>query len=194
MEDLSLHILDIVENSIAAGASHVEIRVRESRRDDRLSIEIADDGSGMEEETLERAADPFFTSRTTRRVGLGLPLFQQAAKAAGGDFTITSRPGVGTKVSGVFQHSHVDRQPLGDIAQTLLILVVGNPQVEFSYLHQSDDSSASFSTREILAQLGEIPLHSPQGIAAVRKSVEKLREQLKDLASREEGVHAVGNR
>jgi len=194
MEDLSLHILDIVENSIAAGASRVEIRVRESRRDDRLTIEIADDGRGMREETLERATDPFFTSRTTRRVGLGLSLFEQAAKRAGGDFKITSRPGVGTQVTGVFQHNHVDRQPLGDIAQTLLTLVVGNPQVEFSYVHQTGDSSISFSTREITARLRDIPLHSPQAIAAVRKSAEKLREQLKDSASREEGVHAVGNR
>lgn len=194
MEDLSLHILDIVENSIAAGASRVEIRVRESRRDDRLTIEIADDGRGMREETLERATDPFFTSRTTRRVGLGLSLFEQAARRAGGDFKITSRPGVGTQVTGVFQHNHVDRQPLGDIAQTLLTLVVGNPQVEFSYVHQTGDSSISFSTREITARLRDIPLHSPQAIAAVRKSAEKLREQLKDSASREEGVHAVGNR
>ena len=194
MEDLSLHILDIVENSIAAGASRVEIRVQEGRRDDRLSIEIADDGCGMREETLARATDPFFTSRTTRRVGLGLSLFEQAARRAGGDFKITSRPGVGTQVTGVFQHNHVDRQPLGDIAQTLLTLVVGNPQVEFSYVHQTGDSSISFSTREITARLGGIPLHSPRGIAAVRQSAEKLRKQLKDLASREEGVHAVGNR
>jgi anti-sigma regulatory factor (Ser/Thr protein kinase) len=193
MEDLSLHILDIAENSVTAGASRVEIRVRECRQDDRLSIEIADDGSGMREETLVKAADPFYTTRTTRRVGLGLSLFEQAAKAAGGEFKIASSPGAGTEITGVFQYSHVDRQPLGDIGQTLFVLVAGNPQIEFTYLHQAGDSKISFSTREIKAQLGNIPISSPKGVAAVRKSVEKLREQLQRLASSQEGVHAVGN-
>jgi len=194
MEDLSLHILDIVENSIGAGARHVEIRVRESLQDDLLSIEIDDDGSGMREETLEKATDPFFTTRTTRRIGLGLSLFEQAAKRAGGEFTIASRPGAGTKVRGVFQHSHVDRQPLGDVAQTLLTLAIGNPQTEFTYLHRTGDSEVSFGTREIQAQLGDTPIHSPQGLAAVRRSLERVREQVERLAAREEDAHAVRSR
>jgi len=183
MEDLSLHVLDIAENSIAAGASHVEIRVRESRQEDRLSIEIFDDGRGMSEDMLQKATDPFFTTRTTRRVGLGLSLFEQAAKRAGGEFKIASSPGAGTKVTGVFQYRHVDRQPLGDMDQTLLALVVGNPQIELTYLHQAGDSEISFSTREIKAQLGDIPINSPKGISAVRKSVEKVREQVKCSAA-----------
>ena len=176
MEDLSLHVLDIAENSIAAGARHVEIRVHENRRENLLSIEIIDDGRGMSEDMLEKATDPFFTTRTTRRVGLGLSLFEQAAKRAGGEFKIASSPGTGTRVTGVFQYSHVDRQPLGDMDQTLLALVVGNPQIELTYLHQTDDSQVSFSTREIKAQLGDIPINSPQGISVVRKNVEKVRE------------------
>jgi anti-sigma regulatory factor (Ser/Thr protein kinase) len=176
MEDLSLHVLDIAENSIAAGAQHVEIRVKESRQDDLLSIEITDDGRGMGEDMLPKATDPFFTTRTTRRVGLGLSLFEQAAKRAGGEFKIASSPGAGTKVTGVFQYSHVDRQPLGDMNETLLALVVGNPQIEFTYLHQSDDSNVSFSTKEIKTQLGDVPIGSPQGISAVRKSLEKVKE------------------
>jgi anti-sigma regulatory factor (Ser/Thr protein kinase) len=176
MEDLSLHVLDIAENSIAAGAQHVEIRVQESQREDRLSIEIIDDGRGMSEDMLQKATDPFFTTRTTRRVGLGLSLFEQAAKRAGGEFKIASSPGVGTKVTGIFQYSNVDRQPLGDMEQTLLALIVGNPQIELNYLHQADGSQVSFSTREIKAQLGDIPINSPMGISAVRKSLEKVRE------------------
>ena len=172
MEDLSLHVLDIAENSIAAGAKRVDIRVRESRREDLLSIEISDDGRGMNEDMLHKATDPFFTTRTTRRVGLGLSLFEQAAKRAGGEFKIASSPGVGTKVTGVFQLSHVDRQPLGDMNDTLLALVVGNPQIEFTYLHQSDDSETSFSTKELKAGLGGVPVHSPEGISAVRKCIE----------------------
>jgi anti-sigma regulatory factor (Ser/Thr protein kinase) len=178
MEDLSLHVLDIAENSIAAGAQQVEIRVLESRRKDRLSIEILDDGRGMSEDMLQKATDPFFTTRTTRRVGLGLSLFEQAAKRAGGEFKIVSNPGVGTKVTGVFQYSHVDRQPLGDMDQTLFALIVANPQIEFTYLHQTDDSEVALSTREIKAQLGDVAINSPQGISAVRKSMGKVREQV----------------
>jgi anti-sigma regulatory factor (Ser/Thr protein kinase) len=185
MEDLSLHILDIAENSIAAGATRVDIRIRESRRADLLSISIADDGRGMRQDIAEKAMDPFFTTRTTRRVGLGLPLLQQAATMADGDCKIVSRPGEGTRVTAVFRYSHVDRQPLGDLAGTLLTLVVGNPQTEFTCRHQADDSDVFFSTAEIKAELRGAPLHSPAGIAAVRKNLEKLKE---------EDTHAVGSR
>jgi len=177
-----LHVLDIAENSIAAGAKRVDIRVRESRRENLLSIEISDDGRGMNEDMLHKATDPFFTTRTTRRVGLGLSLFEQAAKRAGGEFKIASSPGVGTKVTGVFQLSHVDRQPLGDMNKTLLALVVGNPQIEFTYWHHSDDWQASFSTKEIEAQLRDLPISSPQGISAVRRRLEDVREQVKSSA------------
>ena len=185
MEDLSLHILDIAENSIAAGARRVDIRIRESRQEDLLSIEISDDGRGMSADVLRKAGDPFFTSRTTRRVGLGLPLFQQAARAAGGECRIVSRPGLGTTVTGVFRYSHVDRQPLGDIAQTLLTLVAGNPEMEFTCRLQTDDSDVFFSTAEIEAKLGGAPIGSPAGIAATRNSLKGLREGV---------THAVGNR
>jgi len=176
MEELSLHILDLVENCIAAGAKCVEIRIRENRQEDLLLIEITDDGSGMSEGVLRTARDPFFTTRTTRRVGLGLPLFEQAAKMAGGELRIESRPGAGTKVTGVFKHSHPDRQPLGDVAGTLLSLIVGNPQIDFAYLHQTGGSEISFSSREVKARLGGIPINSPEGIAAVRRSLEKVRQ------------------
>jgi anti-sigma regulatory factor (Ser/Thr protein kinase) len=185
MEDLSLHLLDIVENSVAAGAKCVDIRIRESQQEDLLSIEIMDDGCGMKGEMLEMATDPFFTSRTIRRVGLGLALFEQAAKAAGGECKIASRPGTGTSVIGLFRYSHVDRQPLGDMAETLLALIVGNPQMEFTYRYQTDDSDVTVSTAEIKAQLRGAPIPSPAGIATVRKSLEKLRGG---------GTHAAGNR
>ena len=176
MEELSLHILDLAENAIAAGVKRIQIRIREDRQKDRLVIEIGDDGSGMSEEMLKAARDPFFTSRTTRRVGLGLPLFEQAAKMAGGELQIESRPGVGTKVTGSFRHSHPDRQPLGDVAGTLLSLVVGNPEVDFTYLHQTDEAEIAFSSGELKAQLGGQPLNSLAGIAAVRKSLETIRK------------------
>ena len=176
MEELSLHILDIVENSIAAGARHVEIRVDESRTEDRLSVEIVDDGAGMSEATLRKATDPFFTTRTSRRVGLGLSLLEQAAKAAGGTFRIESQPGAGARVTAVFQDSHVDRQPLGDTGATLLALVTGNPEVEFSYAYRTDDAQVSFRTEPIKEQLGGMPVNTPEGIAAVRRALEKITE------------------
>jgi len=178
MEELSLHILDLVENCIAAGARRVEIRVREKPQEDLFTIEIADDGSGMSEEMRAAATDPFFTTRTTRRVGLGLALFEQAAKAAGGELKIESRPGAGTRVTAVFRHSHLDRQPLGDIAGTLLGLVVANPHIDFVYQHETDNSESSFSSREVALRLGDIPINSPEGIAAVRRSLESVGQRV----------------
>ena len=119
MEDLSLHILDLVENSIKAGAHSVDIAVREDQPRDELSIEIRDDGPGMSEAELRQATDPFFTTRTERRVGLGLALFEQAATEAGGRCTVESQPGHGTTVRGVFQLGHLDRRPWGDITSTI---------------------------------------------------------------------------
>jgi signal transduction histidine kinase len=133
MEELSLHVLDIAENSIAAGAKRVEIRIEEDPAADWLTIEITDDGAGMTEEQLQRATDPFFTTRTTRRVGLGLPLLQQAALAAGGDLQIHSAPGRGTQVTARFRYSHLDRQPMGDLRSTLMTLAAGHPEIDWVF-------------------------------------------------------------
>jgi len=175
MEELSLHILDIVENSLEAGARRVQIRIRESRREDRLWIEIVDDGAGMGENEAGKASDPFFTTRTTRRVGLGLALLEQAAKAAGGQVRIESCRGAGTTVAAVFQYCHVDRQPLGNMEDTLLTLIAGHPQTEFEYSHVTEEGEASFSTAEIREQLHGGRLNSPEGLSALRKSLERLR-------------------
>jgi len=138
MEDLSLHVLDIVENSIRAGAKDVEIRIDEGAKKDRLVIVIQDDGTGMDVSTMEKALDPFFTTKSVRKVGLGLSLFREAARAAGGDMVIQSEPGKGTWVKATFQHSHVDRQPLGDMVKTLEILIIANPDVRFRYYHREN--------------------------------------------------------
>jgi anti-sigma regulatory factor (Ser/Thr protein kinase) len=174
MEELALHILDIAENSIAAGARHVTIRVSESRREDKLTIEIADDGRGMTQGAHARALDPFYTTRTTRRVGLGLPLFAQAAEAGGGEFSIHSEPGVGTRVVATFELGHPDRQPLGDLASTVLALVVGNPEVDFNFEHEVDGARSNFSSLEIKQELAGAPLNSAAGIAAVQRRLEEL--------------------
>ena len=148
MEDLSLHILDIVENSIAAMAKRIEIRIDEDQAKDLVTIEIKDDGKGMDEQTLKKALDPFFTTRTTRRVGLGLSLLAQAARDSEGTFDLSSEPGKGTTVNATFRLSHPDCKPMGDINETMRMLVVGHPEINFVYEHHKDNSIYRFDTRE----------------------------------------------
>ncbi len=172
MEDLSLHILDIVENSIAAGANRVEIRIVEDTGKDILSVEIRDNGKGMSEEVIGKAADPFYTTRTTRRVGLGLSLLSQSAKEADGDMTITSKEGDGTIVIAYLRHSHIDRKPIGNMAETLIVLIAGNPDIDFLYEHRLNNRAYSIDTKDIREELGDIPLSSPHVIEAVRKDIQ----------------------
>ncbi len=172
MEDLSLHILDIVENSIAAGANRVEIRVIEDTRKDILSVEIRDNGKGMSEEILENAVDPFYTTRTTRRVGLGLSLLSQSAKEADRDMTITSKKGEGTIVTAYFKHSHIDRKPIGNMAETLIVLIAGNPDIDFLYEHRLNNRAYSIDTKDIREELGDVPLSSPDVIKAIKKDIQ----------------------
>jgi signal transduction histidine kinase len=148
MEDLSLHILDIVENSIAAMAGRIEIRIEENQASDLVTIEIKDDGNGMDEQTLKKALDPFFTTRTTRRVGLGLSLLAQAARDSEGAFDLSSRPGEGTTLNATFRLSHPDCKPMGDIGQTMQVLIAAHPEIEFLYEHKKDNSIYHFDTRE----------------------------------------------
>jgi anti-sigma regulatory factor (Ser/Thr protein kinase) len=154
MEDLSLHILDIAENATRAGATLIEIEVLEDEKRDLLEISIRDNGRGMDPEMLERATDPFSTTRTTRRVGLGLSLLQQAANEAGGDLILKSEPGRGTRVAATFQKSHIDRKPIGDLGSTLTALIMGNPRLDFVYFSNLGGEETEVDTRVIRDQLG----------------------------------------
>jgi len=133
MEDVSLHMLDIAENALRAGAKNIFIRLSVGKREDRLVLEVTDDGEGMNDETRRRSLDPFFTTKRGRRVGLGLPLLAQAAEEAGGTLEVQSAPGKGTKVIATFGLSHIDRRPLGDIEQTLQCLKATHPEVCFRF-------------------------------------------------------------
>ena len=168
VQDLSLHILDIVENSLAAGAGRVEIRIEEDLRKDRLTIEIMDDGCGMDETMAKQALDPFFTTKTTRRVGMGLPLLGEACRICDGELGLQSCPGEGTTVRATFQHSHIDRKPLGQMGDTLITLIVGHPEVDLLYEHRKDGKVFSLDTREIKSDLGDVPLNAPQVVSALR--------------------------
>jgi signal transduction histidine kinase len=138
MEDLSLHILDIAENALNAGADRIEIEIIEEREEDTLRIEIKDNGRGMDERTVNRALDPFYTTKPNKRVGLGLALFAQAAKEAGGNMGIQTASGKGTAVCATFQLSHPDLKPLGDMLETMATLVCAHPQVRFVFDHRQD--------------------------------------------------------
>jgi hypothetical protein len=165
-----LHVLDIVQNSIAAGAKTVDVTVSEDEESGLLSIEVSDDGVGVPPEILSVVLDPFYTSRTSRKVGLGLPLFREAARAAGGDLAIKSQPGRGTEVRATFRLDSIDRAPLGDMAGTLALLVVCNPEVRFRYTHRRGARWFSFDSEEFRRALGDIPPTTP-ALAGVVKDL-----------------------
>lgn len=162
MPEISLNILDVAENSTRAGASLVEITVEADTASDRLTVIIADNGCGMTEEQVARVTDPFFTSRTTRKVGLGVPFFKYAAESTGGTFTIASQPGVGTTVTAVFVLSHIDRMPLGDITSTIHTLIVYHPETDFLYRYVYNSASFTLDTREFREVLGDVPFDTPE--------------------------------
>lgn len=162
MKELSLNILDITENSTKAKAEFVEIAISESK--DQLTIRITDDGIGMNEETLLSVANPFYTTRTTRKVGMGIPLFRFAAEQTGGNLTISSKhfeehpDGHGTTVTAIFYKNHIDFTPLGDIISTITTLIQGHPTVDFLFTHSYGEKKVSLDTREIRAVLDGVPL------------------------------------
>ncbi len=162
MKELSLHILDIVQNSVAAGAKFITLDLIEDVNTDLLEFSIKDDGCGMTEETLKKVTDPFTTGRTTRRVGLGIPLLKAAAELTGGGLELTSEPGVGTTVTARFVYDSIDRQPLGNMAETMLGLITSYENIGFVYYHRVNEKEFTLDTREIKGILGEVSLNEPE--------------------------------
>ena len=179
MIELSAHILDIAENSVRAGAKLIEININEDTANDSLSIEIIDDGQGMKPEDIKKALDPFYTTKTVRRVGLGLPLLADATQRSGGHFNLESQEGKGTTVQASFGLSHVDRQPLGDIIGTLIILVAGNSDVDFVYKHRRDDREFELDTRIIRKEISDIPINHPEILKYIRGVLEEGFDEIK---------------
>ena len=162
MQELSLNILDVAENSVRAGATLTTILVDEQPQQDLLTIQIADNGCGMSEEQVQRVTDPFFTTRTTRKVGLGVPLLKMAAELAGGSFSIRSKLGEGTTTTATFQLGHIDRMPLGDVAATICTLVQCNPEIDFVYTYRRGEREFSADTRQFRQILGDVPFDTPE--------------------------------
>ena len=175
MKELSLNILDIAQNSIHAEAGFVRILLTETA--ESLKLEIKDDGRGMSEEFLNRVTDPFSTTRTTRKVGMGLPLLKLAAEQTGGYMTITSRERAlypethGTEVTAFFYKTHLDFTPLGDVFSTVVSLVQGSPEVDFLYRHTMPGREVELDTRMLREVLGDVPLSSPDVLMWIRESL-----------------------
>jgi hypothetical protein len=167
VEDISLHILDIAENSIRADAKKIEIILTKVVESDLLRVDVNDDGSGMDPETAAKVRDPFFTTKN-KKTGLGIPFLAQAAEQAGGALTINSAPGRGTRVSITFTWSHVDRPVIGSTADTLLTLIAGHPDVDLVYEERDGERIFRFDTREIKEDLEGVPINAPRVLDALR--------------------------
>lgn len=161
MTEISLNILDVAQNSVRANASLTRISVKADTKQDFLEVIIEDNGCGMNDKQLENVEDPFFTTRTTRKVGLGIPFFKLAAESTGGSFNIASQIGKGTTVTAVFGLSHIDRMPLGDMTSTIHTIITMNPTLDFVYEYQIDGRKFTLDTREFREILGDVPFNSP---------------------------------
>jgi hypothetical protein len=173
MKDLSLYLLDLAQNSLQAGATLIRFHLNELVAEGRLVIVIEDNGRGMSSVEIQQVVDPFYTTRTTRKVGLGLSLFAAAAKRCNGKLSISSQPGKGTKLTASFLLHHWDRPPLGDIAGTLIVLIAGNPYVDFIFCFQREEAKYILDTTKIKTQLEDVPIWTPTVLAFLEEDIRK---------------------
>ena len=179
MPEISLNILDVTENSMKAGADQIEIVVAVDTLEDSLSVQINDNGKGMSKEQLELVQDPFYTTRTTRRVGLGVPFLKQAALSTEGTFKIDSEIGKGTKLEAIFKLSHIDRMPLGDITATIHALVTFNEKIRFQYTYQVDGKRFTLDTKEFREILGdEVSFGEPEVSKFIQEYLESNKKEV----------------
>lgn len=178
MREIALHLLDIAENSVAAGSRNIHIDVLEDLQNDLLKVSVKDDGRGMDAEAAKRVLDPFYTTRTTRKVGLGIPLLKLAAEQSEGSLTLETESGKGTRIEASFRHSHIDRMPLGDVGTTFLTLLISYPHIHWLFKYQmtiKDSSTKSFELddEEIKSVLGDTPLTEPDVLKIIRGMIEE---------------------
>ena len=177
MKNLALHILDIVQNSIRAEASLVDIYLYQSKKKNTVELVIKDDGKGMSQEMLKKVTDPYITSRKERKVGLGISLLKQNAEQANGSFSISSGEGRGTMLNATFQLDHLDTPPLGDVIDTIVILTTGNPKVDFIYSHITDQGEYTYDSRKVKEVLEDVPIYDSQVATFLR---DMLRENIEE--------------
>ena len=172
MREISLNILDIAQNSITANATEIRIDVRVDTKSNRLKVSVADNGCGMSEEFLRRVTDPFTTTRTTRKVGLGIPLFKDSAESTGGSFEIKSKQGEGTTTTAVYVLDSIDRMPLGNLQDTIALLIMGKESIRYIFTYSVDGDEFVFDTDEVKNILGDVPLSSTEVIAFLKEYIE----------------------
>ena len=180
MKEISLNILDIAENSVKAKASLTEIYVTEEG--DTLTLTIKDDGCGMDEQTVRSVIDPFYTTRKTRSVGLGIPLLKLACEQTGGTLDITSSVGEddhGTTLRAIFFKNHIDFTPLGDVTSSIVTLIQGHPDTDFLFCHKTERGEVTLDTREIRAVLEDVPLDTYEVICWIRSNIEEQYDEIK---------------
>ncbi len=181
MKELSLNILDVAKNSVRAGATQIDI-ILELKDDGMLTLVISDNGCGMSEETLRGVMDPFYTTRTTRKVGMGLPLLKMAAEQTGGTLNIVSSDKVGesgTKLTATFDANSIDFMPVGDIVSTVCILIAGSPEIDFCFEDISPSGKVTLKTAELREVLGEVSLAEPEVQLWIKEYLEEQYESLK---------------
>ena len=174
MKDLSMHIMDILQNSTRAKATEITLEVLIDSAQDTLTLIFKDNGCGMSEETVKKVIDPFYTSRTTRKVGLGLPLLKQNSEMTGGSMAIQSKEGVGTTVTAIFGLTHLDTPPMGDLAGTIVLTISAYPDIRFIFHYKRDDEvDYVLDTDEVYEILDGVPINDPDVIASLKEMVEE---------------------
>ncbi len=168
MREISLHILDIVQNSIVAGASRIEVVATADTVADQLTVAVKDNGRGMSPDMVEQIRSPFCTTRTTRNVGLGIPMLSAAAEMCEGAVSIVSNQGSGTKICATFRLSHIDRMPYGNITETMISLIVANPEIDIRYEQTVNGNTFCLNTADVRRELGEVPIQTPPVISWLR--------------------------
>ncbi len=176
MKDLSMHIMDIVQNSVRAEAANVTLSILIDEQ--WLTISVKDDGTGMDQETLKKVSDPFYTSRTTRKVGMGIPLIMQNAELTDGSTTLESELGVGTTLTAKFGLHHIDRPPMGDIESTAAMMITGNDGVNLKFIVKKGADEFAISTNEVKEAMGDVDIRLPQVTSFLKQMIE---ENLKEL-------------
>lgn len=171
MTDLSLHLMDIMQNSAVVGSTYIEVGIKAEKKKNLLTLYVKDDGWGMDEETVRKVSDPFYTTRTTRKAGLGIPLLRMSAEMAGGGISIESEPGRGTTVTAVYEIDNIDRKPLGDVGETMAISIMGNPELEYNLLLSNDDEEYVFRTEDVRKQIGDLPINDTVIIGYLKEMI-----------------------
>ncbi len=178
MLEIAKHVLDVTENSIRAGADIIEIDITENTAKDLLSVEIRDNGGGMTEDVAKTATDPFFTTKDCKSVGLGIALLKQAVEASGGSFILESQKDRGTKLCACFKHSHIDRQPLGDMSGVITAVIASNPEVDIVYTHSKNSGSFTWNSSCLRKDIEDIALNNAKVLAFIKQSIN---DELKNL-------------